>query len=166
MRDLPGILAREYPHLTGKEISAIIQSIYQQLHETIHDLFQAYENEYSIFTPMANCFEFYGLDFLITDDFRVVFLEVNPGPDFKQTGDKLSLLIEEFFDSLFRLIVDSKHLIEGIAVAPASHDDGNNLFLSNLPNSQEFFSRWIPGMDLVYSKEWSVNQIKNNLSFI
>eukprot|EP01034_Spumella_vulgaris_P045608 gene45608-56821_t len=38
---------------------------------------------------MANCYELYGLDFMVDNNMAVSLLEVNPGPDFKQTGDRL-----------------------------------------------------------------------------
>ena len=39
-----------------------------------------------MFSPLPGCFEHFGLDFLVDEDFHVWFLEANPGPDFKQVG--------------------------------------------------------------------------------
>ena len=41
------------------------------------DLFNAFENEYTIFSPMSNCFEVFGLDFMVDEDFNVSLLEVH-----------------------------------------------------------------------------------------
>ena len=59
------------------------------------ELFNAYKGELGVFAPIVGCFEHYGLDFLIDEEWNVFLLEVNPGPDFKQTGNKLESLIEE-----------------------------------------------------------------------
>ena len=42
---------------------------------------------------MDGCFEYYGIDFLVDENFDVSLLEVNPSPDFKQTGERLEWLI-------------------------------------------------------------------------
>lgn len=58
------------------------------------ELFNVYKGEFGVFAPINGCFEHYGLDFLIDEEWNVFLLEVNPGPDFKQTGNKLESLIE------------------------------------------------------------------------
>jgi tubulin---tyrosine ligase len=58
------------------------------------ELFRAYKSEFGVFAPIDGCFEHYGLDFIVDDSWNVYLLEVNPGPDFKQTGLKLESLIE------------------------------------------------------------------------
>lgn len=57
----------------------IVDNIYSQVHSITGELFKAFENEYTIFCPMTNCFEIYGLDYLVDADFNVYLLEVNPG---------------------------------------------------------------------------------------
>ena len=71
------------------------------------DVFRAYENEYTIFCPMSNCFELFGLDFLVDEDFRVYLLEVNPGPDFKQTGARLKHVIGRLFEQCLELVLNA-----------------------------------------------------------
>jgi hypothetical protein len=61
-------------------------------------LFKALHGERTVFSPLPNCFELFGLDFLVDEDYQVYVLEVNPGPDFKQTGDRLSTVIEGLID--------------------------------------------------------------------
>lgn len=146
---------------TKEESERKVREIVQQMKSIVHDLFQTYENEYSIFTPMTNCFEVFGLDFMIDEDFQVFFLECNPGPDFQQTGQRLSTIIEHLFESIFRLTVD-------YSLFSASSSSPVNLYSQNYESNEmkEFFSTWIPSLSLVYSKAWSVNQLKSSMTFI
>lgn len=73
-----------------KEACRIATKILDDICLITRDLFAAYVGQYSVFTPLKGCFEHYGLDFLIDEEFNVYLLEVNPGPDFKQTGKGLS----------------------------------------------------------------------------
>jgi D-alanine-D-alanine ligase-like ATP-grasp enzyme len=87
--DLPQILLLEQPQLVKNDINIannIKNKILNDIHSIINELFSAFENEYSIFCPMTHCFEIFGLDFMVDNNFQVFLLEVNPGPDFKQTG--------------------------------------------------------------------------------
>ncbi|KAG3119297.1 hypothetical protein PI124_g2848 [Phytophthora idaei] len=59
------------------------------------ETFDAYKGEFSVFQPLPNCFEIYGVDFMVDEDFNVWLLEFNPGPDFKQTGDRLHFVIRD-----------------------------------------------------------------------
>jgi hypothetical protein len=82
------------------------------------ELFNAYKGEFGVFAPIKGCFEQYGLDFLVDDQWNVFLLEVNPGPDFKQTGNKLESLIE----NLMGCTVDVALLLE---IYPRRHNDVN-----------------------------------------
>ena len=70
------------------------------------ELFCAFEAEYTVFAPMDSCFEIFGLDFMLSENGEVHLLEVNPGPDFKQTGSRLKVVIERLFEDTFRIVVD------------------------------------------------------------
>ncbi|AMD18741.1 HBL161Wp [Eremothecium sinecaudum] len=77
------------------------QDIKKQIHKIVSELFLAAVNLNRLhFQPLPNCFETYGLDFLVDANLRVKILEVNAFPDFKQTGDSLKDLIEELFDNI------------------------------------------------------------------
>jgi tubulin--tyrosine ligase len=43
---------------------------------------------------LPNAFELFGVDFMVSSDGTVSLLEVNAYPDFKQTGEELSAVIE------------------------------------------------------------------------
>lgn len=56
------------------------------MYHTCHCLLpsQAFRGEFAVFSPLPGCFEHFGLDFVVDEDFQVWLLEANPGPDFKQ----------------------------------------------------------------------------------
>ncbi len=87
--DLPSYLlqnrSEQFP--TTASAQGAVKDIRGKIHAITKDLFSAFENEYSIFCPMSNCYELYGLDFMVDNNLEVSLLEVNPGPDFKQTGE-------------------------------------------------------------------------------
>ena len=58
----------------------IVNKIRSEIHVVTEELFTSFENEYTIFAPMSNCFEIYGLDFMIDNNLQLYLLEVNPGP--------------------------------------------------------------------------------------
>jgi tubulin---tyrosine ligase len=97
---------RDYlPAHDDKEV--ILQDIRSKINAITCELFAAYENEYTIFAPMPGCFEVYGLDFMVDTTHNVSLLEVNPGPDFKQTGDRLKNLIVQLWEGTCALVIDN-----------------------------------------------------------
>jgi hypothetical protein len=71
-----------------------VQHVIAQIEKITAELFGAYKTEFGVFAPIEDCFEQYGLDFVVDQNWRVFLLEINPGPDFKQTGERLSPVIE------------------------------------------------------------------------
>lgn len=153
MKDLPSILCREYAEqYPTREIAlTAVDNLRSQIHDITAELFAAYENEYSVFCPMQNCFELYGLDFLVDEDMNVSLLEVNPGPDFKQTGDRLHTVIEDLWEQVFRLVIDM-NLLSG-------EDD-----CSSNRDLQQWIKNFAPDFTMVYSKQWSVASMKGGFS--
>ena len=97
MRDMEKILAGQRVGGSArgeKESGRICASILSEIRSITGELFKAYRNETSVYAPIDGCFEYYGLDFLVDDAFNVTLLEVNPSPDFKQTGKMLNFVIE------------------------------------------------------------------------
>lgn len=86
---------QERPDVAPTETAAkaCTNRILDDVHRITTELFAAFENEYTVFSPMTNCFELFGLDFMIDEELNVSLLEVNPGPDFQQTGDRLRNVI-------------------------------------------------------------------------
>lgn len=117
--EFPLMLQREYPEKfkNFEQAANKTEDIKESIREITKEIFEAYENEYTIFSPMTNCFEVFGLDFMVTDDFQTSLLEINPGPDFKQTGSSLRQLIVNLWDRIFRIVLDEDALeIEGGSV--------------------------------------------------
>ena len=88
------ILIRDGTFDCIKHANDAIQATLSKMELITGELFNAYKGEFGVFAPIDGCFEHYGLDFLIDEEWNVFLLEVNPGPDFKQTGNKLESLIE------------------------------------------------------------------------
>jgi len=97
-------LVKEF--LTLEDIDNDIRlNIFEQIKLIIQDLFTGLHNEITIFQPLKNAFEIYGFDFLIDENNQVYFLEANAYPDFKQTGNLLSILIKELFQNIVQKII-------------------------------------------------------------
>jgi tubulin--tyrosine ligase len=139
--------------------TAAVQRIRESIHAITADVYGAYENEYSIFCPMSNCFEVYGLDFMVDEDLQVHFLEVNPGPDFKQTGNRLQGLISQLWEQISTIVVDSGLIHPSVTSGEKSHAEVDaELGPQWAQNAKDF--------TLVYSKEWSAAKHKGGMTFI
>jgi tubulin---tyrosine ligase len=110
------ILMRDGTFDTEKLAADAIRATISKMESITGELFSAYKGEFGVFAPINGCFEQYGLDFLVDDQWNVFLLEVNPGPDFKQTGNKLESLIE----NLMGCTVDVALLPD---IAPRRHKD-------------------------------------------
>ena len=92
--------------LGGKEKA---QFILESIRKITSDTFASCSGEVGFF-PLPNCFEFFGLDFLIekkggSDDLQVYLLEVNAEPDFMQTGDRLRSLIDNLLNEATEMVL-------------------------------------------------------------
>ena len=102
-----------------------IRNTISKMESITGELFSVYKGEFGEFAPINGCFEHYGLDFLVDDQWNVFLLEVNPGPDFKQTGLKLESLIE----NLMGCTVDVALLPEIDPQRHSDEDDADQLTL-------------------------------------
>ena len=107
--------------------TAVVESIRTGICEVTGELFKALHGERTVFSPMPHCFELMGLDFLVTLDEKekekgsgkgqgkahthtqVHLLEVNPGPDFKQTGPRLRCVIGGLLEMTLDMAVLGKY---------------------------------------------------------
>jgi tubulin---tyrosine ligase len=85
-----------------------IAGVINSMKVIVADLFRAYESEFGVYSPIAGCFEHYGLDFLVSDDWQVYLLEVNPGPDFKQTGHRLEGVISRLMSNTILAVFEQE----------------------------------------------------------
>jgi tubulin---tyrosine ligase len=97
--DIAPILLRDGTCGSIDEAGNAIRKVVDQMRAITGELFRAYDNEFGVFAPIEGCFEHYGLDFLVDNEWHVYLLEVNPGPDFKQTGNKLESVIANLMGS-------------------------------------------------------------------
>lgn len=142
-----------------KSANETVNNIRKSVHSITGELFAAYENEYSTFCPMQHCFEVYGLDFLVDEDFGVHLLEVNPGPDFKQTGSRLQGIIAQLWEEIFQIVLDSGLIHPQGPHATATHEEVDSMLREKWGNNAQNFT-------LVYSKEWSCAKHKGGMAFI
>lgn len=106
--DLPAICSPSSSSEKSNEEVCDVNRIKRHIGDITAELFTAFEAEYTVFAPMKGCFEIFGLDFMVTEDGAVSLLEVNPGPDFKQTGGRLKGVIEQLWEQTFSICVDGE----------------------------------------------------------
>lgn len=154
LEDLPQYLMDERPDIapTIGAATEVIVKIKKDIFSITNELFNAFDNEYTVFAPMNNCFEVFGLDFMVDEDLQTSLLEVNPGPDFKQTGDKLKIVIEELWEQTIQIVIDQNNVEKKV----------ENL---NSSRSYEYLEKATKDFTCVYSKESSTSHLKGGMSF-
>lgn len=107
-----------------EEAEGVVEGIRKGMEEVTGELFKALHGERTVFAPLPQCFELLGLDFLVSLDEdkekdktstlmpQVHLLEVNPGPDFKQTGPRLRPVIGGLLEATLDVAVLGDH-VEG-----------------------------------------------------
>lgn len=87
---------REDRGYSTTQAELVVGAILSGMEAVTGELFRALQGERTVFAPMPNCFELFGLDFLVSlpaaaaaQGPQVHLLEVNPGPDFAQSGCRL-----------------------------------------------------------------------------
>ena len=104
---------------------------------------------------------------------RAHFLEVNPGPDFKQTGDQLKLVIEELFEQTCQIILD-QNILQHINTTNTSNNTTTNKKEAvnatcsrnkNEVTQNDHRNMITEDFQLVYDKEWSVSKMSGGFSF-
>lgn len=94
------------------------EQIFTQLCAITGATFEAAARGMSIhFQPLPNAFEIFGLDFMVSvednGELRCWLLEVNAFPDFRQTGEELSGLVEGLFEGVVEKAVKGRFGVEG-----------------------------------------------------
>jgi tubulin--tyrosine ligase len=107
-KDIPPILVKDKVCRDLTKASQQIQKVMDDMVAITAELFRAYQSEFGVFYPIDGCFEHYGLDFMVDDQWQVYLLEVNPGPDFKQTGSRLQSAIENLMGSTIDIVFHDK----------------------------------------------------------
>ncbi|KAJ2720325.1 tubulin--tyrosine ligase [Coemansia sp. Benny D115] len=73
--------------------------VFKQICDILSDTFAAVSSQSTSFQAWANCIEQFGFDFLVDEDYTVFMLEANAYPDFKQTGEGLRGVVDEFMQA-------------------------------------------------------------------
>jgi tubulin--tyrosine ligase len=68
----------------GDGSGAAAEGVFAEICRTVGDIFSAVSPEQMTFMALPNCFELFGFDFLLDEDYHPWFLEANAEPDFKQ----------------------------------------------------------------------------------
>jgi tubulin---tyrosine ligase len=100
--ELLPILVKDGSCETQGQAKLRVRKVFSDMGDIVAELFRAYESEFGVFSPMQGCFEQFGLDFVVEvvgSQWGTRLLEVNPGPDFKQTGRRLQSAIENLMCS-------------------------------------------------------------------
>lgn len=57
-------------------------------------------------TKRKNCFELFGLDFMLDKDMNCFLIEVNTNPCLEETSKLLQMLLPRMLDDMFKLTID------------------------------------------------------------
>ena len=92
--------------LNSKNISSkIFDNIITQMKDLVEISFKSVSNKL-IKTENVLCFEIFGYDFIIDNDFKVWILEINNNPGLAISSDVIAKLIPRMIDDAFRLTID------------------------------------------------------------
>ncbi|WPH02929.1 putative tubulin--tyrosine ligase [Acrodontium crateriforme] len=90
------------------------ETIFTQIQQTTAEIFLAAARSMSIhFQTLPNAFEIFGLDFMVDAAGKTWLLEVNAFPDFAQTGDKLSGVVEGLMEAVVDVAVAGFYGVDG-----------------------------------------------------
>lgn len=82
------------------------QHVSEQINAVARQVFQVVVADPMGFQPQDGAFELYGLDFMLDDQWHVWYLEANAFPDFCQSGQRLSGVIQDLVATTARLVVN------------------------------------------------------------
>merc|ERR1712070_968879 len=83
-----------------------IQSIKARVYEIVAEMVEACTSELT-FVCKKNCFELFGLDFMIDPEWNTWLLEANAEPDLSKAGDRLQCVIDQMLEETAELVIDS-----------------------------------------------------------
>jgi len=92
--------------LTEELGEEVVKTIWERVKVNVKEIFSAFRGEFSAFMPLPNCFELFGFDFLVDENLNPMILEVNCGPDMKNTGSRLDHVVKSFLDDTLAAAVD------------------------------------------------------------
>lgn len=103
--DFHRYLETEYTHEYKEGDAWFYTSIYPQIKKLVVDSFEAVKYKMN-HEKRSNCFELFGYDFMITNEFNVLLIEVNTNPCLETPCSLLSSMISSVLDNTFRVTLD------------------------------------------------------------
>ena len=103
--DFQKYLEKTYPAKFESGIAWFYTNIYPKIKKLVSDSFRAVKGKMNP-NNRNNWFELYGYDFMITDDFNVLLIEVNTNPCLETPCSLLSSIISSVLDNTFRIVLD------------------------------------------------------------
>jgi tubulin--tyrosine ligase len=97
----PDLVAAGHPDAPDR-MAAVVRTVCQAVGECL----RCVSGEVT-FLPRPNCFELFGFDFLVDDQWGVWLLEANAEPDFRQTGTRLQGVVDRVLDGAVTLVLEA-----------------------------------------------------------
>ncbi|GBG25411.1 Tubulin glycylase 3C [Hondaea fermentalgiana] len=101
-----------------EEGKARFEAVRKRVFDMCAELVEAVSSELT-FQPRANCFELFGLDFMIDPDWHVWLLEANAEPDLSKAGDRLQPVIDGILRDTLSIVVDRDPRFAVVDAEPA-----------------------------------------------
>lgn len=111
LSELPEMLQHE--GMRREEAEEQIQQVNQDMQAIIGECLDAVSGELTFFT-LPNCFELFGFDLMVDDQWQVWLLEANAEPDLMQTGTRLKPVVAGVIEGIMQLVVDPLALSQGV----------------------------------------------------
>lgn len=92
---------------TEEEARCVVDKIRDRVLSLTTDLVGAVDAELT-FAPRDNCFELFGLDFLVDPNLDVWLLEANAEPDLSKAGDRLQPVIDNVLEDTLALVLGER----------------------------------------------------------
>lgn len=115
LSELPQAFAEEQG-LTLAEAGQRCRQAARDVNALIGETFDAVSNELTFFT-LPNCWELFGFDLMLDENWHVWLLEANAEPDLQQTGTRLKPVIASLVEGCLQLVADDMPALKGHASA-------------------------------------------------
>lgn len=132
LSELPQVLHHE--GMDKQEAEQRVQQVNADMQAIIGECIDAVSGELTFFT-LPNCFELFGFDLMIDDQWHVWLLEANAEPDLQQTGERLKPIVAGLLEGIMQLVVDPLAQSQGIVPSTAKLD------------GKKFVGQWVQVLD-------------------
>jgi hypothetical protein len=100
--DFQDFLTKEYP---GTGNNFLRESIWMNIKEIIEISMRAVKNKINAHCR-KNCFEIFGYDFILDEDFNVYLIEINTNPGLEESSPLIKELVPRMLDDALRITID------------------------------------------------------------